>query len=173
MPRYVAFLRGVSPMNAQMPALRRCFEAAGFTEVKTLLSSGNVVFTAPSSLLERLEQRAVNAMQSELGHSFDTFVRPSRYLQDLIDAAPFAAFNLAPSAKRVITFVRSPAEPDALQLPMEHEGATIYQAHATEVYSAYVPDPSQGPAFMRLLERTLGKAITTRTLDTVIKCAKA
>ena len=112
-------------------------------------------------------------MQSELGHSFDTFVRPSRYLQDLIDAAPFAAFHLAPSAKRVITFVRSPAWPDALQLPMEHEGATIYQARATEVYSAYVPDPSQGPAFMRLLERTLGKAITTRTLDTVIKCAKA
>ena len=46
MPRYVAFLRGVSPMNAKMAELKRCFEHAGFEEVKTVLSSGNVVFTA-------------------------------------------------------------------------------------------------------------------------------
>ena len=31
MPRYVAFLRGVSPMNAKMPELKAAFEAAGFT----------------------------------------------------------------------------------------------------------------------------------------------
>ncbi|MDE2325144.1 MAG: DUF1697 domain-containing protein, partial [Betaproteobacteria bacterium] len=42
MPRYVAFLRGVSPMNARMPELKACFEAAGFGAVRTLLSSGNV-----------------------------------------------------------------------------------------------------------------------------------
>ena len=46
MPRYAAFLRGVSPMNAKMPDLKAAFEAAGFTDVKTLLSSGNLVFTA-------------------------------------------------------------------------------------------------------------------------------
>jgi len=28
MPRYAAFLRGVSPMNAKMPELKKCFEAA-------------------------------------------------------------------------------------------------------------------------------------------------
>jgi hypothetical protein len=30
--RYVALLRGVSPMNAKMPELARCFEAAGFSD---------------------------------------------------------------------------------------------------------------------------------------------
>ena len=47
MPRYVALLRGISPMNAKMPELKRCFEDAGFGNVKTLLSSGNVVFDSP------------------------------------------------------------------------------------------------------------------------------
>jgi hypothetical protein len=42
MRRYVAFLRGVNPMNAKMAELRRCFETAGFTDVRTVLSSGNV-----------------------------------------------------------------------------------------------------------------------------------
>ena len=46
MARYVAFLRGVSPLNAKMADLARCFESGGFTDVKTLLSSGNVVFSA-------------------------------------------------------------------------------------------------------------------------------
>ena len=44
MPRYAAFLRGVGPMNLRMPDLKRSLESAGFTEVKTLLSSGNAVF---------------------------------------------------------------------------------------------------------------------------------
>jgi len=32
-----------------MPRLRECFQAAGFDEVRTVLSSGNVVFSAPCS----------------------------------------------------------------------------------------------------------------------------
>ncbi|KWR89078.1 hypothetical protein RM96_16585 [Cupriavidus sp. IDO] len=159
-------------MNARMSELTRCFEAAGFSEVKTLLSSGNVVFNAQSSSLASLERRAEKAMQSELGHSFDTFVRPARYLQDLIDSDFFAGFGLAPSAKRVVTFLRSPVSPD-VKLPIERDGASIVKANTMEVFSAYVPDPKKGPVFMRLLERSFGKDITTRTLDTVIKCARA
>jgi uncharacterized protein (DUF1697 family) len=55
MPRYVAFLRGVSPMNASMPALKRCFEATGFTDVRTLLSSGNVAFYVRATSLGAIE----------------------------------------------------------------------------------------------------------------------
>ena len=51
MPRYAAFLRGVSPTNAKMPDLKRAFESAGFTEVRTFLSSGNLTFTAGSMAL--------------------------------------------------------------------------------------------------------------------------
>src|ERR1041385_1159873 len=39
MPRYAAFLRGVMPMNCKMAALKAAFEAAGFTDVKTVASS--------------------------------------------------------------------------------------------------------------------------------------
>ncbi|MGI9089029.1 MAG: DUF1697 domain-containing protein [Chthoniobacterales bacterium] len=44
--RYVAFLRGVRSTNLRMPELKKRFELAGFTDVKTFLSSGNVVFNA-------------------------------------------------------------------------------------------------------------------------------
>lgn len=171
MPRYVAFLRGVSPTNAKMPELKRCFEAAGFSEVRTLLSSGNVVFSSRASSSDVLERRAEHAIHSELGHSFSTLVRPAPYLQDLIESGPFAEFELPPSAKRVVTFLRRPVE-SRVPLPIERDGASILKLAAAEVFTAYVPG-AKGPVFMHLLERTFGTDITTRTLDTVQKCARA
>jgi uncharacterized protein (DUF1697 family) len=158
-------------MNANMPQLKRCFEAAGFSDVRTVLSSGNVVFNARSSSLQALERRAEKAMQAELGRAFGTIVRPVQYLQKLVQAEPFAEFPLPPTAKCVVTFLRHPAEA-RVSLPIERDGATILKVAATEVYSAYVPG-DKGPAFMSLLERTFGKDITTRTLETVRKCALA
>src|SRR5712671_209472 len=69
MRRYAAFLRGVSPMNAKMPELKRCFEAAGFTEVKPVLSSGNVVFGARASSEASLERKVETAMKKQLGEA--------------------------------------------------------------------------------------------------------
>jgi uncharacterized protein (DUF1697 family) len=171
MHRYVAFLRGVSPMNANMLALKSCFEAGGFSDVRTLLSSGNVVFNARSASLGALERRAEKAMQSQLGRSFGTIVRSAEYLQELVESDPFAEFNLAPAAKRVVTFLRGPADA-TLKLPIEQDGASILKLNGSEVLAAYVPGP-KGPVFMSLLERTFGTSITTRTLDTVRKCAWA
>jgi len=171
MPRYVAFLRGVSPMNARMPQLKQCFETAGFSNVRTLLSSGNVVFDARSSSAAALERRAEKAMQSQLGHAFGTIVRPAEYLQSFIESEPFAEFRLPQAAKKVVTFLRSPVE-TTLELPIERNGASVLKSTGSEVLCAYVPGP-KGPVFMSLLERTFGKNITTRTLDTVRKCAWA
>jgi hypothetical protein len=71
----------------------------------------------------------------------------------------------------VVTFLRHPPR-HRLELPLEREGASILKLMGSEVLSAYVPGP-KGPVFMGLLERTFGTGITTRTLDTVRKCAWA
>ena len=152
-----------------MAELGHCFETAGFTQVRTLLSSGNVVFTARAASLDRLARRAERAMHSELGRRFETFVRPARYLQDIIASDPFAEFSFPPVAKRVVTFLRVAPE-SAVALPGTRDGATILKVDGTEVFSVYVPGP-KGAAFMGVLERTFGKSITTRTLATVSKCA--
>lgn len=171
MSRYVAFLRGVSPTNARMPALQACFEAAGFADVRTLLSSGNVVFSARAAAPDRLACRAEQAMQAELGRSFGTFVRAAVHLQEMVESDPFAGFSLAPAAKRIVVFLRRPAELP-LSLPIHRGDASVLAVQGTEAYCAYVPGP-RGTVLMSLLERTFGKQITTRTLDTVRRCAWA
>jgi uncharacterized protein (DUF1697 family) len=171
MTRYVALLRGVSPLNCKMPALKQCFEDAGFTGVRTLLSSGNVVFDARTATPARLQQRAEAAMQKGLGRTFGTFIRSAEDLQALLKADPFAGFDLSADAKRVVTFLRAPAA-GRLKLPIELHGARILKAEGSEIFSAYVRS-DKGPVFMTLLERTFGADITTRTWDTVRKCAAA
>jgi uncharacterized protein (DUF1697 family) len=167
MKRYAAFLRAVGPMNAKMPELKEAFEAAGFTDVSTVLSSGNVVFSAPAAPEAALERKAEAAMKKRLGSPFLTIVRPVEALQRMLIADPYQRFRLKGGAKRVVTFLRG--EPNAtLRLPLELDGARILLVEAGEVFTAYVPSP-RGAVFMGLIEKTFGKEVTTRTWDTVRK----
>ena len=173
MPRYVALLRGVSPMNCKMPDLQRSLEDAGFTDVKTLLSSGNVAFSTPrAASAAALQKRVEKAMLDGMGHSFKTHIRSTAHLQQLLAADPFAAFRLRAGSKRVVTFLREPLEASPVELPRTHGEACIWGLDGAEVFCSYVPE-AKGPVFMQLLEKTFGKDITTRTWETVTKCANA
>ena len=171
MPRFVAFLRGVSPMNCKMVELTRCLPRAGFENVKTLLSSGNVAFDARARSVPAIEKKLETAMQEDLGRAFYTIVRTQSGLRELIDADPFSKFKVPSNSKRIVTFVRE-APKAKLKLPHRYEGVHIFAVRGREILSAYEPHP-KGPIFMAFIEKTFGKDITTRTWDTVKKCSAA
>lgn len=154
-----------------MPELKRCFEDAGFTSVRTVLSSGNVIFDARSASEASLERKAESSMQELLGRTFYTIVRPADSLRSLLASAPYAAFAIPTNAKRVVSFLRKSANAK-LALPLEADGAQVLRVVGREVYTAYVPG-EKGPVFMTLIQKAFGTDITTRTWDTVKKCATA
>jgi len=167
--RYAAFLRGVSPMNCQMPALKAALEQAGYQNVVTVLSSGNAVLDARKASNEATARAIERAMEARLGRTFFTIVRRIDELEALLAADPYASWKLPAQAKRVVTFLPK-AHVGTLRLPIEQDGARILAVRGAEVLSCYEPGP-KGPVFMTLLERTFGKEITTRTWDTVKKVA--
>jgi uncharacterized protein (DUF1697 family) len=158
-------------MNAKMPELKRAFESAGFTDVRTLLSSGNVAFNARASSETALQRKAEAAMLEMLGQAFLTIVRPMDALRGLLESDPYRAFRLDAGAKRIVTFLREVPK-SRIRLPIELDGARMLLMKGREVFSAYSPTP-KGPVFMTLIEKTLGKDVTTRTWDTVAKVARA
>jgi uncharacterized protein (DUF1697 family) len=166
---YAAFLRAVSPMNAKMPELKKCFEAAGFKDVKTLLSSGNVVFRAREASETSLQRKCEATIDKHLGRAFLTIVRPLDSLRAILDRDPYQAFRLDPSAKRIVTFLREKPK-SKVTLPIERDGARILHIEDREVFSAYLPTP-RGPVFMALIQKAFGEEVTTRTWDTVKKVA--
>jgi uncharacterized protein (DUF1697 family) len=167
--KYAALLRGVSPLNAKMPELRAAFEAAGFLDVKTVLSSGNVLFGAPAGKAEFLARQCEVAIAAHLGRTFWTVVVLVAELRALVAADPWRAFKVPPAAKRVVSFLRE--TPVTLpRFPVEKEGATIFAFDDRIVFSAYLPHP-KGPVFMTLIQKMFGENITTRTWDTVKRLA--
>ena len=110
-------------------------------------------------------------MQEMLGRTFFTIVRQSDSLLALLETDPFAAYAVSTSAKRVITFLREPIPPK-VALPMESDGARVLCVVGREAFTAYLPS-EKGPVFMKLIEKAFGVDVTTRTWETVRKCAAA
>lgn len=171
MSRYVAFLRGVSPLNAKMPELKACFESAGFKNVRTVLSSGNVVFDSELTSPAAIETMAEIAMEKTLGRVFYTIVRSVAELDALLSTDPYAEHGIPPDAKRVVSFFREPLTAK-IALPLAQDLASVFLLRGREVFTAYRPT-EKGPVFMVLIEQAFGKNVTTRTLDTVSRCAAA
>ena len=164
-------LRGVSPMNCKMPELKAALERAGFADVKTVISSGNAVFTARKASEESLQKKCEAAFGKYLSKPFMTIVRSIDDLEALIATDPYKRFNRPANAKRDVTFLRA-APGMKPKLPVDLRGARICTIDDRVVFSFHVPQ-DMDPAFMELIEKTFGKEVTTRTWETVERVVKA
>jgi uncharacterized protein (DUF1697 family) len=171
MPRFVAFLRGVSPLNAKSADLVRAFEKAGFSKVKTVLSSGNVVFDSARSSESEIVRSIEAALSECCGRSFRTMVRTSASLQKLLKTDPYSGHKVPAAAKRIVSFLPK-ARPSRVKLPLALDGAQVLHQMGREVFTVYVRS-EKGPVFMQLIEKAFGDEVTTRTWDTVRKCSVA
>lgn len=167
--RYAAFLRGVSPMNVKLPELRRVLEGAGFVDVKTVLTSGNVVFSAPKASNLALARALEAAMTDGLGHSFKTIVRSMASLRRLVRSPPFESWDSRGGERQTITFLQV-APRKQLELPLEHKGVRILERRGLNVFSSYREGAET--AFMPFIEKTFGQALTTRTWQTLEKVTR-
>ena len=86
MKRFASFLRGFSPSNCKIPALTHSFAAAGFSDVKTVLSSGNVVITVAGTkrAIERTFGKGVTTC------IWDTLREVCAASDSMVSAPPFA-----------------------------------------------------------------------------------
>lgn len=95
MPEYVALLRGIGPANPNQrhEKLRDVFEELGFEDVRTVISSGNVLFRSDSTDIEEMEATIEAAWPEKLGFSSTTIIRSTPDLQGLVELDPFAGYE--------------------------------------------------------------------------------
>ena len=91
MKRHIALLRGINISGKNkvlMAELKKCFEAAGFLEVKTWLNSGHVVFSCEEADAAALADRIERMMQCEFGLDIPVYVILQKELADILRHAP-------------------------------------------------------------------------------------
>ncbi len=173
--RWAAFLRGINVGGnkaVKMADLRAAFEAMGFVDVRTVQASGNVVFSTPDApgpgeLRARIEAGLAEGLSSRTGVA----LRRAADLAALVAADPFVAVAVTPATRLYVTFLSRPA-PDETDLGDER--VRLVRITAGEVLTAIELVPGWGtPELMRLLESGLGKDVTTRSWNTVVKVAEA
>lgn len=167
---YVALLRGIGPGNPSMrnDKLRGVLEDLGLDDVRSVISSGNLLFTADTSDLAALEDRIERAWPEALGFRSTTILRTAQQLRDLVAAAPFGDREDTPDARCNVTFLKHAPEVQ-LEVPCTSpDGASVIVAVVDRAICSVVDlTGERTPDLMRWLERTYGKQVTTRTWRTV------
>jgi uncharacterized protein (DUF1697 family) len=169
--RRVALLRGVNVGGAKrvaMADLRRLMDGLGYTDVRTLLNSGNVVFTAPSRRSGDGAARIEQAIEATLGVASRVTVLTGQEVATAVRDNPFAGVADDPSR---LLMLASP-EPKALALlkPLLKE-PWAPEAVALGPRVAYLWC-ARGVAESRLwptVNRALGEVCTARNMATMVK----
>lgn len=94
MPRHVALFRGINVGKAKriaMAELKALFEDLGYTNVRTLLNSGNVVFDVTRGTPASHAKRIASAVEARTGVSTNTLVLPAATLDTIVAGQPFGA----------------------------------------------------------------------------------
>jgi uncharacterized protein (DUF1697 family) len=172
MTEYLAFLRGINVGGhgaVSMEDLKKVFEACGFTDVKTIATSGNVAFSvamAEAAVVKKVEAE----LKKRLGLQTPVHVLSRDELRKIVQADPYREFEIPKDAKRVITFLDASAKTPP-KLPHHQDGTSILHIKDGVAYSAYVRNP-KGAVFMKVLEQAFGKGVTTRTWDMINRIVK-
>jgi uncharacterized protein (DUF1697 family) len=109
--RYVALLRGINVGRAKriaMADLRALVGSLGFSDVRTLLNSGNVVFSARRSPPARLAGTIEDALVERLGIASRVTVLDAAAVHDVVEENPLPQ-GLANPSRFLVAFLRDPA----------------------------------------------------------------
>jgi uncharacterized protein (DUF1697 family) len=176
--RYVALLRGVNVGGITVTSadLAATFTAEGFSGVKTVLASGNVVFDLPDSTLDAsaLKLRIETALERAFGYDAWIVLRTREQVQRIAEAYPFPRRDDVEHPYVVFSSSQEVLE-ELLTASRDLSAGIEAVLRGDDVLYWRVPKGSSlDTPFAKLLAKQKYKPhVTTRNLRTVEKLTKA
>ena len=174
MSPHLALLRGVNVggnKGVPMAALRALAEALCLGKPRTLLQSGNLVFSSEGAKSAELEHRLEAAIAAKIGVETTVCVRTAAVWRRLVEVNPFPDAAKSDPARLLLVAFKTPPRPDAPEtLAAAYDGperVRLAEGHAYIVYPDGVGRSKLTPA---LLGRHLGRG-TARNWNTASKIA--
>jgi uncharacterized protein (DUF1697 family) len=116
MGKYIALLRGVNvggKNKVPMPLLKMAFERAGFSQVRTYINSGNILFSCDVNDIAELQQGCKQVIQDQFQYDIPVAVISAEDFSDALRYAPLW-WDEDRASKHIAIFVISPANADAI-----------------------------------------------------------
>jgi uncharacterized protein (DUF1697 family) len=168
---YIALLRGINVGRAKriaMADLRALAEHLGYRDVRTLLNSGNVVFSGAKAKSATVAGSIEAGVKERLGVDSRVTVLTAAELVTVIDENPLLRVGQNPS----LLLVAVPARTDGCaSLKPLLKSAWKPEALAVCSRAAYLwcPGGSIASRVAEAVNRALGDAVTTRNWATMLK----
>jgi uncharacterized protein (DUF1697 family) len=171
MPVYVALLRGINVSGhkiIKMEALRAAFATLGFSNVKSYVQSGNVVFEALAGSVGSLTGKIEKKILEEFGFSVPVFVATPKKLGETIERNPFLKAPGIDQAKLHVTFLSADPPPQALET-LQPLAAASEQLHIVggAIYLYCPLGYGNTKLSNTAIEKKLSVGATTRNWNTV------
>jgi uncharacterized protein (DUF1697 family) len=172
--RYAVLLRGINVgghAKIAMAELRDLLTELAFTEVRTLLQSGNAVLTASVDEPGQVTTRIEKGITAKWDLTVRCLSRSAEELAAVIDANPLA--EIATNGSRMIAlFLSEQPDPDLLAVHDPTSLAPEQVRLGDRVIYQWCPDGVQtAPQVGPFVERRLKVAVTARNWNTVTKLA--
>lgn len=174
--KYVAFLRGINvggKHKVPMSDLQKKFTQLGFSDIKTLLNSGNVLFSSDAIDASSLQKLIEERLQKTFGFPISTLVRTQNEIREMVKENPFKDIAVTPETRLYVTFLSEESKSN-LKIPHEspEKNFRILEVSDNAVFSVLVLSEKYNTTnVMNVLEKEFGKNVTTRNWNTVVKLA--
>jgi uncharacterized protein (DUF1697 family) len=175
MPVHIALLRGINVGGRNLIAmsdLRDLLGALGFTNAKSLLQSGNLVFQSTRRTGAALERLLEVETKKRLAASVDYFIRTGAEWETIVGRNPFPNEAERDPSHLVVQLLKSAPETNKVKaLQAAIRGPEIVRAEGRHLYIVYPAGIGESKLTNALIEKTVGLRGTARNWNTVLKLA--
>jgi uncharacterized protein (DUF1697 family) len=169
--RQVALIRGINVGHAKrvaMADLRAMFERLGYSDVSTLLNSGNVVFTTPRAAPGTAVARIEEALATQLAVPAKVIVLTAAEVAAAVADNPLVGLAADPS-RLMVTVLGKPADRKRLEPLARQKWAPEALALGSRVAYMWCPEGILVSPLAKAVGRVLGDDTTARNWATMLK----
>ncbi len=167
----IALLRGINVGRAKrvaMADLRALVEGLGYGDVRTLLNSGNVVFTAPAKAKGDAAARIEQSLKARLGVTSRVIVITAAELAAIVEANPLVGVAADPT-RLLVTVLATNADRTRLEPFREQVKEPDVLAIGERAAYVWCATGILASQLVYTMGRVLGDAATTRNWATILK----
>ena len=169
--KHVALIRGINVGKAKrvaMADLRALVEGLGYTDVRTLLNSGNVVFTASGASAPDAAKRIEEGLEKKLKVPARVAVLAAKDLATIVSDNSLHAIATNPSRLMVAVLLDSADRTQLLPLTKQSWGTERLAVGDRAVYM-WCPDGILESKLGEAVGKLLRDRVTTRNWATILK----
>ncbi len=173
MPNMISLLRGINVggnKRVPMADLKRLYESLDFTQVQTLLQSGNAVFTTDQTDIPALTRLIEDGIQRTFGFEVRIMLRTPEQWRTLMHAHPYSAAQMEAPDKILVLFLADAPAPEGMAaVAAGVKPPETVAFNGEEVYLYFGEGMGRSKLSTAWIEKQLGTAGTGRNWNTLVK----